>query len=208
MGYDLHISRAKDWTDSEANPITEGEWWDLVAADPDLELAGAAETETPDGVLRYENPGLALWRAHPTDEKVWFDFRNGRVVVKNPDEPSIAKMLEVARELGARVVGDDGETYEVPGGTPRPATVSFSARLAAWFQRLRPTPRPAVALPPFGVGDRVRDSLGNEATVLAIDPTAMHGFGSITVRFDDGRELTFAMFAHNLEPVEATERDS
>ena len=197
MGYDLHITRAKHWTDSESIPITDAEWKTLVASDPQLDLIGAAEAVAPDGILRYENAGLARWSGHPTDEEVWFDLRHGRVVVKNPDEPTIAKMVAVATALGARVVGDDGETYDSPGGPPRPARVSFVRRVASWFERLRPSPAPNVALPPFGVGARVR-AMGSEGTVLSIDPHAMHGYGTIEVRFDDGRVLTYAMFAHNL----------
>lgn len=168
-------------------------------------MAGVAETDTPDGTLRYENRGLALWYRHPSGEKVWFDFRHGRVVVKNPDEPTIEKMLGVARGLGAHVVGDDGETYDAPGAPPTPAKPSLSARVSGWFWRLRPTKRPNIPLPPFTVGARVRDTVGSEGVVLAIDPRAMHGFGSITVRFDDGRDLTFAMFAHNLMAVQEQE---
>lgn len=198
----MHITRARHWTDSDASPIGEGDWARLVGSDPDLEMTGVAEADTSDGTLRYENRGLAVWRGHPSGEKVWFDFRRGRVVVKNPDEATIEKMLVVAQGLGARVVGDDGETYEAAGQPPRPAKPSLSARLSGWFQGLLPAKPPNTPLPPFAVGARVRDAVGSEGVVLAIDPRQMHGFGSITVRFDDGRELTFAMFAHGLVAVE------
>jgi hypothetical protein len=197
----LHITKAKLWTDSEASPIAESAWNQLVASDPDLEMTGVAEAETPDGVLRYENRGLAVWR-HPSGEKVWFDFRRGRVVVKNPDEATIEKMVAVARRLGARVVGDDGETYAGGGQPPTPAKPSLSARISGWFQGLLPVRPPNIPLPPFGVGARVRDGVGSEGVVIAIEPQQMHGFGSIVVRFDDGRELAFAMFAHGLIAVE------
>jgi hypothetical protein len=198
----LHITRGKHWTDSDASPIAQSDWERLVGSDPDLEMTGVAEADTPDGTLRYENRGLAVWRRHPSGENVWFDFRQGRVVVKNPDEATIEKMLAVARELGARVVGDDGEAYHAPKQPPTRAKPSLSARLWGWFQRLWPTKPPSIPLPPFAVGARVRDAVGSEGVVLAIDPREMHGFGSITVRFDDGRELTFAMFAHGLVAVE------
>src|SRR5688572_10320584 len=138
MGYDLHVTRG------DRKPIAESEWCTYVAGDPDLDLTGVAETPTPEGTLRYENPGLASWRGHPSGEEVWFDFRDGRVVVKNPDEPTIAKMLTVAGALGAHVEGDDGEIYESPDGSPRPPQVSLAARVGAWFSRLRPAP----AIPP------------------------------------------------------------
>jgi len=125
------------------------------------------------------------------------------VVVKNPDQPTLEKMLAVAHRLGSRVVGDDGEIYEATGAPPTPAKSSLLERLSGWFQRLRPAPPPNVSLPPFAVGARVKDIAGNEGVVIAIDPRAMHGSGSITVGFNDGRELTFAMYAHGLDEIDA-----
>ena len=72
MGYDLHVTRG------DRKPIAETEWRAYVARDPGFDLTGVAETSTPDGTLRYENPGLACWRGHPSGEQVWFDFRRGR----------------------------------------------------------------------------------------------------------------------------------
>jgi len=36
---------------------------------------------------------------------------DGEIVVKNPDDPVLAKLIDVAQRLGAHVIGDDGETY-------------------------------------------------------------------------------------------------
>lgn len=113
MGYDLHITRAADWTQSESNPITEAEWEAHVALDPELLLTGAAETSTPGGPLGYRSAGLAVWTRHPSGETVWFDCRDGAVVVKNPDAPTIAKMMSVAR-AGLLVV-----SATAPGGIRR-----------------------------------------------------------------------------------------
>jgi hypothetical protein len=198
VGYDLHITRGRRWTDRSPS-ISDAEWKACVAADPDLELAGFAETPTADGVLRYESPGLAVWSGHPAEPRVWFDHRDGRVVVKNPDEATIAKMIAVARVLRARVQGDDGESYEEAGRPPRPATLSVGERLGVWLDRFKPRARIEPVPSPFQPGDRVRDFLGRPGTVTAVDPKANHGLGSIRVRFDDGRELGFAAAAHGLQ---------
>ena len=34
-----------------------------------------------------------------------------QIVCANPDQAQIGKLLQIARELKAQVVGDDGETY-------------------------------------------------------------------------------------------------
>ena len=115
MGYDVHITRAADWTDAEGAPITLDEWLAVVHADPDMRLDGVAEASTPGGTVRYENNGLAVWTKYSGHEvngnMAWFDYRRGRIVVKNPDEEIRAKMKQLAARLGAKVVGDEGEEY-------------------------------------------------------------------------------------------------
>jgi hypothetical protein len=79
--------------------------------------------------------------------------------------------------------------------------------MAGWFARLRPQ-RPVKKQHeplPFGVGDRVRDTWGNEHTVIRIDSQAERGMGLIRTRRDDGMVLGHVMIAHGLTPV--TKRD-
>jgi hypothetical protein len=54
---------------------------------------------------------------------------------------------------------------------------------------------------PFRVGDRVSDTWGKRAIVTEIDATAEHGLGRIRLRYDDGRELSYAVVAHDLKRV-------
>ncbi len=112
MGYDVHVTRARDWTDGQRTPIKYDEWLKAVKGDPEMHMQGAVETTTGSGeTLRYENEGLAVWTGHPVCRKVWFDLRGGNVVVKNPDELIIEKMREISTALNAKVKGDDGEEY-------------------------------------------------------------------------------------------------
>ena len=116
MGYDVHITRATDWAASKSNPITLEEWLAYVASDPEFRLDGFAEARTPAGDnLRYENPGLAVWTgwpgSGPDGNFAWFDWRAGRIVVKNPDDEILKKMCDVAKKLGGRVQGDEGEFH-------------------------------------------------------------------------------------------------
>lgn len=116
MGYDLHITRASTWLDAESSPITLKEWIAYVEQDAEMRLDGFAEAEVSSGeILRTESPGLAVWTAWSQrgvdGGQAWFDHYNGCVVVKDPDEEIIQKMISVAAKLDARVVGDEGETY-------------------------------------------------------------------------------------------------
>jgi hypothetical protein len=45
MGYELHITRKRDWSDAGPE-ITLDEWLALVRSDPDMRLDGFAEAQT------------------------------------------------------------------------------------------------------------------------------------------------------------------
>lgn len=116
MGYDVHITRAKDWLDSELHPISLEEWCAYVNRDPEMRLDGHAEASLPNGeVLRMESAGLAVWKAYAgrdaNGNEAWFYYYDYRIIVKNPDKGILQKMRIIASELGARVIGDEGEEY-------------------------------------------------------------------------------------------------
>jgi hypothetical protein len=115
MGYDVHITRAKHWTESESAPITLDEWLGYVASDPEMRLDNFAEAEVEGDILRYENEGVAVWMAYTghglKGNMAWFDYWRGSVVVKNPDDEILGKMRRIASVLGAKVIGDEGELY-------------------------------------------------------------------------------------------------
>jgi hypothetical protein len=126
MGYDVHITRRDDWPD-DGPEISLHEWLGLVAGDPDLRHDGFAESTTADGdVVRVDAKGIAVWTAHsghePGGSMAWFLHDRGEVVVKNPDEEILAKMVDVAGRLGARVQGDDGEYYDGEAAPPSPTS--------------------------------------------------------------------------------------
>lgn len=111
MGYDLHITKKDNWFDDEPQ-ISPDEWKGIVDSDHSLKLSGKAVASTPDGsIIEYKNNLLAEWSEHPTINPVWFDFRNGNIVVKNPDGHILSKMLDISKILDAKVRGDEGEVY-------------------------------------------------------------------------------------------------
>ena len=113
MGYDVHITRQDVWEDDAARMIGDAKWRALAEADPELRWDGMVKAKLPLGrELVYENPLLAIWVGHPDAHPVPFDFRRGKVVVKNPDNPTLDKMRQVALLLNARVQGDGGEFYD------------------------------------------------------------------------------------------------
>ncbi len=100
LGYDLHITRADYWAENESRQISPQEWLKVIGDDPSLTL-------DPDN-----GPYFAIYSAASGDESRWLAWRDGNVHSKNPDRETLEKMLAVARALGGRVQGDDGEHYE------------------------------------------------------------------------------------------------
>jgi hypothetical protein len=104
MGYDLHITCAVNWFDSQEIPITADEWLAYVTKDPELIID-----------LRDNGPHFALWLDHWRDgDYPWFNWRRGAIYTKNPDQKTLGKMLKLAKDFGAKVQGDEGEEYACP----------------------------------------------------------------------------------------------
>jgi hypothetical protein len=83
----------------KGNDITAAEWLAYVARDPELSL------------WPVNGPCMARWTGKSRPADAWLDWFQGNVYTKNPDEALIEKMIHIAHELGAKVQGDDGETY-------------------------------------------------------------------------------------------------
>ena len=183
MGYDLHITRRRQWTDT-GNDITAAEWLDYVARDAELNLS-------PE-----DGPYWAEWSGASELPHPWLDWENGNIYTKNPDAPFVRKMCAIARALHAGVQGDDGEFYSDDGkvlaapAAPREPLIGRVVRML----RSALEPRSRSAPPPdFAVGDHILDVWGHSAVVAAIDLKANHGLGAVKLRYDNGRELTFAL---------------
>ena len=122
MGYDLHITRATDWTESDSAPIPLDEWVAYVRADPEMHLdeqaeaSGYAEMKTPDGkTIKWKSKGRAVWAASSffglRKDTAYFHHSEGQITVRGMDKNSIKKMCAIARTLMAHVQGDEGEIY-------------------------------------------------------------------------------------------------
>lgn len=94
MGYDIYVTRRKQWSDTFGDEIGPEEWMALVDDDPDLEPASDA------------GPWVARSRSGTLIE--WAD---GSVAARDPEDEEVDLLLELAERLGARVQGEDGEVY-------------------------------------------------------------------------------------------------
>ena len=90
MGYEVHITRAAHWTESEKKPITLAEWEACVQSDPEMRMDNFAEITSPAGMkIRIDGEGIAVWKGHSAYEEgvsmPWISLRMGRIIVKNPE---------------------------------------------------------------------------------------------------------------------------
>src|SRR5712671_4343521 len=143
MGYEVHITRAKSWSENQANRIAAEAWLEVVRQDPSLRLNPA------------NGPYFAEW-----GQDGWLDWSDGNIYSKSPTPALINKMAEIASRLGAAVQGDDGEHYPLTSAAQvtNRAGVSDTIRsllqqVSARFRKTRSAPTPS-----FKVGDRVVDA--------------------------------------------------
>jgi len=108
MGYDLHIVRTEQWTDSLSAPVTKSDVDYLIALDDSLSWSTADYTdmkEADGSIIRYFDIN---WKGEP----VFWWFRS-EIICKNPSDAQILKLAEMANALGALLIGDDDERYKL-----------------------------------------------------------------------------------------------
>ncbi len=106
MGYDIHITRAELWAENKGREITAEEWLAYVEKDPELKIDDA------------NGEHFAIWSEDSGEAVAWFEWSAGDISTKNPDVATIEKAVNIAKHIGAKVQGDDGEVY--PGGGLEP----------------------------------------------------------------------------------------
>lgn len=99
MGYELHITRRKQWMD-DGDDISKEEFIAYVRSDPEFAYPGEGGDD------------MADWKSPTGGYTTWLWWFEGRVVTKNPEAEFVDKMVAVAKKLNAKVQGDDGETYQ------------------------------------------------------------------------------------------------
>jgi alpha-amylase/alpha-mannosidase (GH57 family) len=109
MSYTLHITRKKDWTDSQPI-IEEKEWLRVVAEDKELKMSGENTVSFKD----VDKPiPLVLW-TDPNAERVrvvGMYLYHGDIHINHGEKSIFEKLKQIAQKLNAKVQGDEGEVY-------------------------------------------------------------------------------------------------
>jgi hypothetical protein len=110
VSYVFYITRADDWMESDANPIPLQDWCDLIERRPDLRPQSEACARNPATGERTAVPlpeGAALDFG---DVTLFLSYNKGAISVSaSPEESPIIR--EIASDLGAKVLGEEGEPY-------------------------------------------------------------------------------------------------
>ena len=101
MGYHITILRSDG---ARQIPIAEPEMLELLRSRPDLSFREAEAGHIEFGPADRPAAPLLVWQ-------------NGEIWTDGPDEATLSLMLELAERLGARVRGDELETYRTPTET-------------------------------------------------------------------------------------------
>jgi hypothetical protein len=136
MGYDIRITRNRDFDSDQHEEIPLAEWLAVVDSDPEMERRERIETTLPDGqVLRIQESGPpVIWKGHTDGGEVWFVYLRGEIAVKNPDSPFFIKMYNLASKLNAVLQGEEGEFYNEKGDVISPEKTANKNIKKPWWR--------------------------------------------------------------------------
>jgi len=99
MGYNLYITRKAHWSDETGEHITHEEWFDYVGRHSNLKIRESAPTSISPYVEWDDADG---W---------WLSWDDGQIDSKSPSCDHIERMIAIADDLGAKVLGEESEQY-------------------------------------------------------------------------------------------------
>lgn len=115
MSYDIHITKGDDWID-EAEPVTLEDVRNIMHVLSDrfrIEESGIISMKNPSGQTITMKVGPYLEYTGDNDEKTRVMFRGGKCPsFQYQGDRQMLAMCSVAEAVGARLMGDEGETYD------------------------------------------------------------------------------------------------
>lgn len=108
MGYELNIQR-----ENEHNKISTKDWIAYMESDSEFEQIEQFPADLGNNeVLTVQTPNGGLWKSDKGEVPFTFSEEYGDITVKNPENWIIEKMISIAKNLNAIVVGEEGEKYD------------------------------------------------------------------------------------------------
>lgn len=102
--YSLHIERESQ--------ISVNEWLAICENDSSLSVQHTAKTINPQTgeIIEVQTPNSCVWTSPILRKKYYFTFSNGSITLGS-EKAQIKKAKKLAKLLGAKLVGDEGEEY-------------------------------------------------------------------------------------------------
>jgi len=102
--YSLHIERD--------DQISVSEWLAICESDSSLTVQHVAKAINPETgeTIEIQTPNGCVWTSPILRRKYYFTFSNGSIILDS-NKAQIGKARKLAKLLGARLVGDEGEEY-------------------------------------------------------------------------------------------------
>ncbi|WP_299249873.1 hypothetical protein [uncultured Aquimarina sp.] len=107
MGYNLSIQR------ENKDKISKQEWKSYINSDSEFTAKDEYSGNLPDGkIVTIPTPNAGIWEFNNREVPFTFSEEYGWISVKNPENWIIKKMISIANELDAVVLGEEGEKYD------------------------------------------------------------------------------------------------
>ena len=107
MGYEVNIQR-----EDENNRISIKEWLNYIDSDSEFKRIEEFSADLGnDEILTVPTPNGGLWKSNKGEVPFTFSEKYGEITVKNPEQWIIEKMISIAENLNAQVLGEEGEKY-------------------------------------------------------------------------------------------------
>jgi len=110
MSYDLHITKAENWWQSEENPIKREEIMSLLSSEINFSIKSQMVIRNPLNGDEICIPGeYIVWQKD--GEELWFRYTGNRIIGQGHCDEDIENLKHIAGILNAKVQGDEGEIY-------------------------------------------------------------------------------------------------
>jgi len=86
--------------------ISEAEWREAALAEPGIRPPLDAEEGDPDDLI---------WAGHPKYPAVSFQWFDGQIEARSPDELTLALLARMAAKVNANLIGEDGQRFDSSG---------------------------------------------------------------------------------------------
>ena len=108
MGYEIHVVRTNHWLEASEDPITKEQVDMVIEKDKDLSWSQKDYVDMKDGNGQLARYFAINWKNTPC-----FWWFKDQIQCSNASQEQVIKMVQISKLIGAKLIGDDGEIYDV-----------------------------------------------------------------------------------------------